>query len=55
MTFYFVYRYVHLFLLFFTEKCAMLTLRCLALLFASLKTKKLDESIPYIIKIVPVS
>ena len=33
----------------------MLALRCLALLFTPIKAKKLPESIPYIMKIVPVS
>lgn len=33
----------------------MLALQCLGLLFTPLKTKKLQENIPYILKIIPVS
>lgn len=40
---------------FLTERCSLLALRCLGLLFTPLKIKKLQESIPYILKIVPVS
>ena len=35
--------------------CALMALRCLVLLFAPMKTKKLETNIPYIFKIVPVS
>ena len=34
---------------------ASMALRCLALLFAPIKTKKLEEDIPFIMKVVPVS
>ena len=34
---------------------AMIGLRCLTLLFAPLKKKKLERDIPFILKIVPVS
>ena len=40
---------------YFSDRRALMALRCLALLFAPMKTKKLEESIPYILKIVPVS
>ena len=33
----------------------MMGLRCLALLFVPMKCKKMEESIPYIAKVVPVS
>lgn len=42
--------YVH-----FIGHCALMALRCLALLFAPMKQKKLETNIPYILKIVPVS
>ena len=38
-----------------TAHCALMALRCLALLFAPMKTKKLETNIPYILKILPVS
>ena len=37
------------------DQNTLLALRCLALLFAPMKTKKLEENIPYIMKVVPVS
>lgn len=41
---------------FITDACVHMGLRCLTLLFAPMKTKKLEtSSIPYILKIVPVS
>ena len=40
---------------FISESCSMLALRCLALLFTPIKVKKLPESIRYVLKIVPVS
>ena len=36
------------------DRCAMLALRCLTLLLTHGRTKKLGESLPYILKIVPV-
>ncbi len=42
-------------ILFPIDCCAMMALRCLALLLAPLKTKKLCENIPFILKVVPVS
>ena len=37
------------------DRVVMMALRCLALLFAPIKTKKLDDDVPYILKIIPVS
>ena len=39
----------------YLDRTAMMVLHCLSLLFAPMKTKKLEEDIPYVIKIVPVS
>ena len=42
---------------FYSARLAMMSLRCLTLLFAPLKKKKLEShgDIPYVLKIVPVS
>ena len=45
----------HVLKLYPTDQSAMLALQCLALLFSPLNTKKIEKSIPYIIKVVPVS
>lgn len=37
------------------EKCCLTALHCLALLFIPMKTKRLDNNIPYILQVVPVS
>ena len=37
------------------EQSGMMAMRCLALLFSPLKTKKLGENIPFIMKVVTVS
>ena len=39
----------------YAEKSGIMAIRCLALLFSPLKTKKLGESIPFIMKVVTVS
>ena len=40
---------------FVIDQLAMMAIRCLAILFGPIKTKKLEENVPYILKIVPVS
>lgn len=40
---------------FYTDRCVLMALRCLTLLFVPLKSKKLDDNLPYIMKVVPVS
>ena len=40
---------------YFVDDCAMMGLRCLALLFVPIKCKRMEDSIPYIAKVVPVS
>lgn len=40
---------------FFVGDCAMMGLRCLALLLIPMKNKQMDDNIPFITKVVPVS
>ena len=40
---------------FVISQCAMMALRCLALLFTKLKKLDHPDNIPYILKVVPVS
>ena len=38
-----------------TDKCALMALRCMAIMFTPTKTKKMGDNIPYIMQVVPVS
>lgn len=45
-----LYSYFH-----YADRSILMALRCLTLLFAPMKSKKLDDNLPYIMKVVPVS
>lgn len=36
------------------DQLAMMAIRCLAIVFAPIKTKKLEENVPCVLKIVPI-
>ena len=38
-----------------TDRVCMIAVRCLALMVCPIKTKKLGDCVPYVLKIVPVS
>ena len=44
-----------MFILKYVDVIVFMALCCLSLLFAPIKTKKLGENIPYIMRVVPVS
>ena len=40
---------------FLTDKCALMALRCMAIMFTPMELKKMGDSIPFVLQVVPVS